>query len=128
MKITKESLNDLRPKINDALEALGEELGIKITATNGKYSNGMTGQFKLEIASVGEDGEIFDKEAEDFKEMALLFDLKREWLGEEVQLGAHRFKITGLFASRPKNCVRILNLGTGRNHVCPATTIIQAMK
>ena len=120
--ITKEALTTLRPKIDQALKELGQRLGIELKVTKGQFTNGPTGHFTLEIATLGADGQPFNKEADDFTKHAELYDLSPDDLGEVIEIGGKNFTIIGLLPSRPKNCIQIRNHATGQTHITTAPT------
>ena len=81
MSLTKSQLQEVRNLINSKLEEVGEQTGMQIKLGNCSY-NHSNATFKLEVATLSEDGEVNTKEAEAYKQYAQYnhTGLKPEWL------------------------------------------------
>ena len=104
MNITRKRITELRAQIQTALDALGLE-DVKMTVGNGTY--GETGSFKLEIASIGADGNAITKEASDWPWYAPMHECKAEWLNESFTSDrGDTHRIIGWASRAKKNPVR----------------------
>lgn len=97
VKIDRDALKALRVAINAALESVGKEYGVKLSAANGHYDgSGMTGDLKVEIATIGGDGVAVTKEVSDFKKYHELYNLKEEHLNAIFTVGRDTYRLGGL--------------------------------
>jgi len=97
MEINRDNMQRMRPQIEAALEALGKELGIKFSLGNGKYDgDGNNGSFKLEMATVTEDGTAMTKERTNFQRYCRMFGLLPTDIDREVTISGQRLRIAGL--------------------------------
>ena len=115
MKLTKPLLRQFRTVLERHLQAAAEELGVSISLGNARYSAAQA-TFKFDINTIGEDGEVFDKYAEDFKTYAKLFDLEPEHLGKEFYANRDRYVITGLNMRAKKFPVLAKSLNSGKTY------------
>ena len=102
MKITNidsAALTMIRGAFGPALQEIGEQYGVTIAVGRGSYG-GETGTLKLEIATLGENGEAESPAAKDFKAHAELFGLKATDLGRRFVSNGSEFEISGL---KPRN-------------------------
>ena len=93
------ALTMIRRALEPALRELGEKHGITIAVGRGSYG-GETGTLKLELATLGENGEVESPAAKDFKAHAELFGLKATDLGRRFVSNGSEFVISGL---KPRN-------------------------
>lgn len=94
-KIDRVTLRVLRDEINEVVQAVAKKHGIQITAGHGVYGDAF-GSLKLDIATVGQDGVVNTREADDFKQYATLVNLKPEDFGKTFTSNGSSFKIVGL--------------------------------
>ena len=86
----------IRDKLNEVLKEAGKDLGVELRLGNCTYYNN-NATFKLEVAEIGEDGEVHTKEAEDFRARAFMYGLQPEDLGKDFRdFTGKKFTITGL--------------------------------
>lgn len=91
--IDRQTITDLRPMIEERLQALGEELGIELSLGSGTYSNEGYGHFsKLNIKVLGG----VSQEEADFKAHAHFFGMKASDFGMEWTQGGETFTLCGL--------------------------------
>lgn len=89
----------VRDEVIRALKPLEEELGVKIVQHSGSF-NVFSYTMKIEIATVGDAGEVQSKERENFKFMAPKYGLSPDDLDREFFAGNARFRITGIVPRR----------------------------
>ena len=88
------NLRMIREMIDQELADLGERLGVSIKAGSASFtSNNAT--YKLQIATISEEGEICTKEAEDFKLYCFRWGLAPDDLGREFNFRGNTYTITG---------------------------------
>jgi hypothetical protein len=110
--IDKAALHALRPRIDAALKALGEELGIAFAATSGSYGDN-SGHFKLTIAI--DDPALQEAAARrEFNSYCQLFDLLPEDFGREVQINGKAHRVSGLALNRSKFPIKMIEVATGK--------------
>jgi hypothetical protein len=104
MKIDSLACKLLREKINAALAPLGKELGVVILAKNATYNHaGTNATFKLEVAAIGESGQVETKGAAAYRELHQLFGLPADGLFKEIIYAGKPFKIVGLLPRSEKS-------------------------
>ncbi len=101
MPFNKECLRALRPRIEEALEALGQEFNIQLSLGSATY-RGSNATFKLELAEKTAGGEVQTKEMADFKAYAWMYGLKPEHLHETITYAGNEYTIVGLKQRSPK--------------------------
>ncbi|WP_166256336.1 hypothetical protein [Marinobacter salicampi] len=113
----------IRPALDAKLAELSEELGIQITSGRGTYGD-TTGSFKVELATITEDGQVMTPEREAFLRFHELYDLPKEALDAVVEIGGHKVKIAGIKTKAHKNNVVLDSTdGSDRQMVAPASTV-----
>lgn len=127
MNIDRKAMTALRSQIEGALEELGKKHGIKFSLGNGKYSDGSTGSYTLEMATVQEDGTVMTQERKDFLRYARMFGLKetdidREFTADRV------LKIIGLKPKSRKFPVFCQEVGTDKFYKYPVNTVIAHLR
>lgn len=88
-------------KIVETLKNIENELGVVIQGKGGTFSNNNY-TMKLEIATIGNDGEVQTKDAENFKMYAKLYGMEKEDLGKEIYIEGKKVKIIGLMPRSKK--------------------------
>jgi hypothetical protein len=121
-------LKQLRPRVQQALRELGNELGLELVPTSGSYG-GSTGQLKLEIRTLQADGTAVTREAEAFKRYAAAFGLEEGDLGRTFSgSNGDRYRIVGLRPAAPKRPVQAENVFTRRVFVFPVELVKSALR
>ena len=111
-------------EVNKALADVGKKLGISIAKTGGGSYRGNSFTFKVECALMGENGEVFNQKAEDFKMYASSYGLKPTDLGKEFTTWDNKtFKIEGLNTRRPKFAVSAIRVSNGKGYKFPADQV-----
>jgi len=126
-KIDRSFLRTVRPRVDQALEALGKELGVEFNLGNASFDD-KTATFKLNIAVIGEDGEVVDVEAETFKQRATLYGLSPDDLGKTFNTNNGTFKITGLKPSRRKYPISADRVDDGKGFKFTAENVKRCLK
>lgn len=122
--IDKPNLQVVRKAVEAALAAVGKELGLAFSATGGHYSNGNTGDLKLEFVIAGKKAGKSAKDilgAEEWKKYAKVCGLDPKLLGTEFEYKGVTCKITGLDMRRRKYPV-LVNMG-GKEKLFPVETV-----
>lgn len=127
-KITRELMQELRDPINDALRVVGAKYGITLTAGNGTFDyDGNFGSFKLEIATVRDDGAVMTKEATEYLRWCnvrtwcravgtseVFAETRKEWLFAEFTLSGKRCMLLGRKSGKMPMIYR--DLATGKTY------------
>jgi hypothetical protein len=125
---TQRTCTELQDRVMELLKPLEAEYGIALK--QGRGAIGQEGTYfimKIEAALVTAGGEVLSKEATAFKQYAILYDLKPEWLGQTfVSDDAQRHTITGLRTRAPK--APVLTTANGKTYVWPSRSIIRHME
>jgi hypothetical protein len=93
--ISKQIIVDLRPLIEAALKLVADKFGIEIKTGKGGYTDGSTGDLKLELKVAGA-----DVEAENWNAFAAIYGLDETWLGKTFTRKGVTLTITGLRSGR----------------------------
>ncbi len=116
-------VNVIRPALDRKLAELSKELGISIKAGSGHYGT-TTGDIKIEMATISEDGLVMTPERKAFLELYKHYNLPKEALDAEIELGGHKVRIAGIKIKARKNNVLLDCLdGSGRQMVAPDSTV-----
>ena len=117
----------IREKVDAALAALGNEMGLQLKLGNGRFDS-TTGHFKMDVATKGESGEFQSKEAEAFTFYATAYDLKPEFLNQEFESVSVKYKLTGFNGRARKNKFIAERVSDGKEYVFPEHLIQYAFK
>jgi hypothetical protein len=90
----KQAVKDLREKIQKVLNDAKIE-GFVLKVGNATYGE-TSAMFKLEASKIGDNDEVQDRSAENFKRMALLYGLNPEDLGKTFTTAQQTYTIVGL--------------------------------
>lgn len=139
MKITsigKPELIALRPQIDAALAALGEQLGLKLRTGNASYSpDGAEAHFKLEI-KVDDPAVQEAADRAEFERNCIMFrtgygpndkSLERSDFGIEFASGGRRYKLTGLELKRRKYPIKVRILASPNRDDIGKTILLTEM-
>jgi hypothetical protein len=123
VQITSKLLKDLRPEIEDALRGVSEKYGITMKLGNGHYG-GLSGDYKLELTTTGEDGET--AESRDFKLYAERFGLRPEWYGKTFQSNGFTYTITAIYPRKRKRPIGLIR-SDGSKRILDETSVRRMM-
>ena len=125
MVIDRNSLKNMRPLIDAALAELGQELGVKFEIGNARFSRtGDNATFKLEVATIGDDGEVKSKDVENFKKNCYKWGMKPTDLGETfLTYDRKEYKIIGANPRRWKNPILCESLKNGKTFIFPGDAV-----
>lgn len=90
----RQKVRDIRDQLNELLESYSKKWGVAMSVGRCTFTpDNIT--FKLQIAAIGEHGEVKTQEAEDFKFCAFKYGLKPEDLGKKFQYAREEYTIIG---------------------------------
>ena len=118
MRFDRAAVRAIRDRLQQALQPLGKELGMVIDVAGGSFTEANI-VFKVEVATVGENGQVHNREAEDFKRMASLIGMKPEDLGREVAIIGRRYKIKGWLTKSKRYPILAESIPGGRDFKLP---------
>ena len=78
-----------------AEKKMGKELGVKISVGNISFSTD-NATVKIEVADIGEGGEVQSREVVDFKNYASMYGLKATDYGKTFKMRGTSYKIVGM--------------------------------
>ena len=91
----KENLKELKKAINNSLGLIGRTFGIEITLGSVSYQKyNFTGKLIANLES--KDGELFTKQAIDYKAFHEDYGLEKEWLGQSFDSRGKTYTVVGL--------------------------------
>jgi hypothetical protein len=116
-------------QVNEELEAVFKKYGFRM----GKLSASVaerdgTIRYSITVTDMNlkdESGEQTTAEALRFKNQAVIFGLKPEWLGQTVNMGGKDFTVAGLKGGRAEKCVLMTH--GGKTYVVRPIQLVQAM-
>lgn len=123
--ISREALQTLRPEIMKALEKVTKKYGVAFDVTKGHFTNGNTGDFKLEMVVAGgkagkSAADILG--ADNWKTYAKSFGLNPKLLGKTFEYKGVECTIKGIEPTRRKFPVQV-DMG-GKAKLFPVETVM----
>lgn len=91
--IERQQIKSIRDRFLEAVRPIAEEMGVAVTPGMCKY--GPTGEIRLQISPINEDGTVETKEAQAFKQYARLEGLNPTDLGRTFRSQGKTFEIIG---------------------------------
>jgi len=128
MKITKIDrpvLREMRPRIDDALIALGKEYGVVFSVLKGKYTDNNV-VFQLSASLISKDGSVLTPLADDFKRFAKNYGLQASDLGRDFTLRGVVYTLKGL-NPRARTRPFIATRGDGKDYIFTAVDVRAAL-
>lgn len=119
--LDRSKVREIRDAIQTCLDQHFEMEGITCSVGNGRFgSNNVT--FKLDCATINDDGSVNTQMAEDFKRCAAIWGLSPDDLGREFLHGGDTMKIIGGKPKARKNQIIVENIH-GKQYVMPASSV-----
>lgn len=94
-EINRTVLRELRGEIEEALKDLGEKHGVVFSVGSANFLPTVA-TFKLEVATKAEDGTVNTKDAENFRSLCYLYQLRPEHLHKLLTFNGTQYKLVGL--------------------------------
>ena len=107
------ALTMIRKALEPALQAMGEQYGITLTVGRGSYG-GETGTLKIELATLGENGEAETTAAKEFKQYAGMVGLEPTDLGRRFVSNGEEYEVSGLKLRNRKYPVLATKVSNGK--------------
>jgi len=125
--IDKQAMQHIRPVLEAALADIATQYGIEISLGNGRFS-GESGTFKLNLATISEDGEVMTSEASDYKRLAELSytDTKPEWLFQNFTQNGEVYQLLGEKMRARKRPMLIKRVSDGQIYNAPKIGVVNA--
>lgn len=122
----KDNFAAMRKEMMDALNKVGEQYGVQFKSGNISYSDTF---FNVKITAnvITEGGNVMSAEAETFKHLAHLYDLKAEHLFKTVKLMGSDYQIMGLNSRSARMPIILKEVSTGRGVKAAAESIVSAI-
>lgn len=117
--LTKDAVRSTLAQLEKALAGINLP-GFQIKLGRSTYRDTIT--TKIEIMPISVDGEVVSKEAVAFKELATIYGLKPEHLGQKVVVNGTQYEIIGL-AHKSHRFPILAKRGDGKTFKFPAESI-----
>lgn len=121
--LDRKTINTLVSNLKETAEDMGFE--VELDGQNVEV-DGACGTLTIKRLVIKEPG-AQTREEQNWNALAESFGMKKEWLGKTFTDRRSLFKVAGLDRNRPKNCVLITNVRTGKGHICPPGFLIARM-
>ena len=108
------ALTVIRKALEPALQEIGEVYGLTVTTGRGSYG-GETGTKTIELATLGENGEVESAQAKDFKKYASMVGLEPTDLGRRFVSNGEEFEVSGLKTRNRKYPVIATKVSNGKS-------------
>ncbi len=114
----------VKADVMDALKAVALKHGIQFNAKAGTYNpDGTNFSFKLEAATIGDNGIAETPERTNFQRLAGMYGLQAEWLDKTFRHGDDTMTIIGLNTKKHKNPVLCKSKVNGKTYIFPANAV-----
>lgn len=120
----RQTVRQYRQLMETVLKPLGEKLGVSISVGNASFTANNI-RFKLEVAKVGDTGEVINKDAEAFSYNAVKYGLQPSDLNRTFRFQGTTYKIVGCRPRSWKNPILIEK--AGRVYKMNAATVVWAL-
>lgn len=104
--LTRAEVKDIKRKIDEALNPVAEELGVKIECGRATFSDD-TATIKVEVATINKDGSVNTKEAANYDQRRERYRLPP--LGSTISISGEAMKVVGFRAMARKNKILVEN-------------------
>ena len=125
MVITAQVLKAVRPKINEALLAIGKEFDLGFQAGSVSYDD-KTATFKLNVGVKNDDGTVVSREAVDFERCGEQYGFEAGDLNRDFEQNGVRNTIIGLCVKAPKFPVLVAR-ADGKKYRMRASHVLRAL-
>ncbi len=113
--VDREVCRRIREELNQAIAAVGEKFGMSAKSLHGTFSdNSFT--VKVEFATLNSDGEAENKDAQNFRDYALLVGLNADMLFKTFEFTGDTYKIVGMKPARTKNSIVVEKVSNGKHY------------
>lgn len=124
--ISKDFLRLLRVDIDAALAAVGAKHGLKMNAGTCRFTE-TTATFKLEVATIGENGEVASKEHDALISLRIALGLTEANMNQVFKIGTASFTLHGYDSKKRSKPFLIKRLDNGKNYVIDSATLAKAL-
>lgn len=118
----KTNLRALRVDLQNALDIIGAKYGIAMKAGNASYQAN-SANWKLELATIGENGAVASPERESFLASAVFYGLEKEDLDKTFTHAGTEYRIIGLLRRSRRCPILVERTGDKRKMKFPISTI-----
>lgn len=102
-----------------AIAKVADDFGVTIKADGGTIGTSK-GVIKLDVSLTDVGGTGISGNQAEWNRYANMLGLKQEWFGLEFYHTGKAYRAVGVLPSRPKNCVSIVEVHSGRSLLCTA--------
>lgn len=125
-KFDPQACRSLRDDMEKALDAVAKKHGITIAIGKMSYTENNI-SVKIELATVGESGLANNREAEDFKRYASMYELAPTDFGREFSVRGDRYQIVGLNTRKQKFPIKCKRASDGKVYGLHAEDVKRAL-
>lgn len=123
----RQTVKSTRRKIQAALDTLSEELGCQIKVGRASFArDGSNCTFKVECATLSDNGTAETKEVSAFRELASMYGLSPDDLGKTFVNGGQEFTVCGL-ATKARRFPILAKGANGKSYKFPADAVKLAL-
>lgn len=126
-EFNRENLRVLRARMSEALAPVAEEFGLSMELGRMGYQSSNF-SVKVEVSTKGENGEVYNKDAEAFGICSKWVGIKAEALGETFNSGDSTYTLTGWKPRSPKYPVLATEVSTGKTFKFTAESVVRALR
>ena len=125
-EFTKQNVRELSETMMAGLLFLERKYGIKLAYKGGRYTSSNV-TFKIEMSTVGANGQAMDRDRQQFILMADYYGMKGTWIDQTFSWCGNTYKVVGLKTRCHKNPVMV-ERADGKRYKMNVQMIIDAFK
>lgn len=122
----KDTLKMIRAELQLAVRDIECRYGIQLTAGRAKFSE-KSASMVIDMATIGQNGEVVDREREFLTANLSWLGLKSEHLSATITLGSDTFKLKGYKRARHAKPFSLVSMTNGKTYVASDSTVRTAL-
>lgn len=124
--INRDVCTDAQARLQEALNQIGEELGLTCVIRSASYSSDI--RFTIAMSPKQTKNEQATADRQLFLFYAKAFDGDPSWYGQTIRIGKDEYIITGVFPKSRKNRFRLIRTKDNKEYATSARTIKAALE
>lgn len=118
----KETIKAIRGELQLAIRSIENRYGIQLTAGRAKFSE-KSASMTIDMATIGNNGEVVDREREFLTANLTWLGLKSEHLDATFRIGNDTFKLKGYKRARYAKPFSVVSMTTGMTYVTSDSSV-----